>query len=92
MGVLIGIIVALLLSAVVVTVLVKKRRTPPDPPNNAPLREVKGDLENLPLNVEVLGARVKESRLGVIDPTEESNPDIIPHKNGELRLWFWYYR
>ncbi|XP_068208506.1 uncharacterized protein [Palaemon carinicauda] len=79
MGLLIGIVLALVLTGLVMMVMMKMRRTPPDPPNNGPREEAKGDLENLPLNVEVLGARVKES-LSALE-AEESNPDIIPHKN-----------
>ncbi|XP_042228072.1 uncharacterized protein LOC121870347 isoform X2 [Homarus americanus] len=77
-GILIGVVLALILTALVVMVVMKMRRTPPSGDIGAPNDELKGDLENKPLNVGVLAARVKEGPS--VCEAEDNDPDIIPHK------------
>ncbi|XP_042863217.1 uncharacterized protein LOC122247738 [Penaeus japonicus] len=81
LGVVIGVVLALILMALVIMVVMKMRR--PSPGLNGghgSNEELKGDLENKPLNVGVLGGgpRVKES--SSVGESEDNDPDIIPHK------------
>nr|XP_027225534.1 uncharacterized protein LOC113817663 [Penaeus vannamei] len=81
LGVVIGVVLALILMALVIMVVMKMRR--PSPGLNGAHgsnEELKGDLENKPLNVGVLGGgpRVKES--ASVGESEDNDPDIIPHK------------
>ncbi|XP_037776742.1 hemicentin-1-like [Penaeus monodon] len=81
LGVVIGVVLALILMALVIMVVMKMRR--PSPGLNGghgSNEELKGDLENKPLNVGVLGGgpRVKES--ASVGESEDNDPDIIPHK------------
>ncbi|XP_068208272.1 protein turtle homolog B-like isoform X2 [Palaemon carinicauda] len=78
LGILIGVVLALILTALVIMVVMKMRRPIPTAGNPGSRDELKGDLENKPLNVGVLTSRVKEGPTGG-DP-DDKNPDIIPHK------------
>lgn len=49
-----------------------------------PNDELKGDLENKPLNVGVLVPRVKEGSSA--GEAEDNDPDIIPHKTGQYYI------
>ncbi|XP_071524793.1 uncharacterized protein [Panulirus ornatus] len=82
LGVLIGVVLALILTALVVMVVMKMRRTPSSGENGPPNDEMKGDLENKPLNVGVLAARVKEGPS--VGEAEDNDPDVIPHKTDVL--------
>lgn len=82
LGILIGVVLAIILTALVVMVVMKMRHTPPSRDIGAPNDDMKGDLENKPLNVGVLAARVKEGPS--VCEVEDNDPDIIPHKTDVL--------
>ncbi|KAG0711052.1 hypothetical protein GWK47_021504 [Chionoecetes opilio] len=82
LGILIGVVLAFVFSALVVIVVMKMRKRTPRGDSSAPNDELKGDLENKPLNVGVLAGRVKEGTSGA--EAEDNNPDIIPHKTEVL--------
>ncbi|KAK4319174.1 hypothetical protein Pmani_009862, partial [Petrolisthes manimaculis] len=87
LGILIGVALAFLLTALVVMVVMKMRRTTARGRGGdcgGPNDELKGDLENKPLNVGVLVPRVKEG--SSTGEAEDNDPDIIPHKTGERRV------
>lgn len=54
-----------------------------------PNDELKGDLENKPLNVGVLVPRVKEGSSA--GEAEDNDPDIIPHKTGQYNFLQYIY-
>ncbi|XP_063861048.1 uncharacterized protein LOC135101272 isoform X3 [Scylla paramamosain] len=81
-GILVGVVLAFVFSALVVMVVMKMRKRTPRGDSSAPNDELKGDLENKPLNVGVLAGRVKEGTSGA--EAEDNDPDIIPHKTEVL--------
>ncbi|KAK8402382.1 hypothetical protein O3P69_000656 [Scylla paramamosain] len=82
LGILVGVVLAFVFSALVVMVVMKMRKRTPRGDSSAPNDELKGDLENKPLNVGVLAGRVKEGTSGA--EAEDNDPDIIPHKTEVL--------
>nr|XP_045581114.1 nephrin-like [Procambarus clarkii] len=78
LGIVIGVVLVIFLVVIVIITVFKFRKPQTKPEESGPSEEYKGDLENKPLNVGVLRARVKE---GVsAGEAEDNDPDLIPHR------------
>lgn len=83
LGIVIGVVLVIFLVVIAIILVFKFRRPQAGQEEGGPSDEFKGDLENKPLNVGVLRPRVKEGCSS--GDAEDNDPDLIPHKAGELR-------
>ncbi|XP_042217603.1 nephrin-like [Homarus americanus] len=78
LGIVIGVVLVIFLVVIVIIIVFKFRKPQSSQEDGASGDQFKGELENKPLSVGVLRARVKEGTSA--GDVEDNDPDLIPHK------------